>query len=132
MLNRKHHTSDPFPTQCEVGRCTTPPEEWFAVDECTFDVCSSHELELRAGEPHAVVEGEVLVGRDCTGEILGVRHTRTAASETTVIRLGHRGVVHQEVSLDSPADLRTALEALRGGKTRYPNGWNSEDYRPSG
>jgi hypothetical protein len=125
MLNRNHPTSDPFPARCEVRGCAAAPQDWFHAEEATFDVCGEHELELRAGEPYLLVDGEVLVGQDSTGQIVSVHRERTATSETAVIRLGREGVVHQEVSLDASADLTSALDALdadalegRGGRDR--------------
>ncbi|WP_422114624.1 hypothetical protein [Brachybacterium sp. UNK5269] len=112
MLHRKHAGSDPFPSQCEVRGCAAPPHDWFAVEDATFDVCSAHELELRAGEPYLLLGGEILVGQDSTGEVVGVHRERTPYAEAAVIRLGRRGVAHQEVRLDSSADLRSALDAL--------------------
>ncbi|ATG53795.1 hypothetical protein CFK41_02625 [Brachybacterium ginsengisoli] len=113
MLNGSRLESDPFPAQCEVRGCTRPPGEWFSIDSLSFDVCRDHDLELRAGEPYATEGEEILVGRDCTGDVLGVRLTGSSTSETAVIRLGRRGVTHQEVRLDSCTDLPAALSALR-------------------
>lgn len=128
MLNRNYASSDPFPDQCEVRGCAAPPRDWFHAEDATFDVCGEHELELRAGEPYALVDGEVLVGEDSTGEIVSVHRERTSTSATAVILLGREGIVHQEVSLDASTDLTSALGALgalgadalddRGGRDR--------------
>lgn len=81
MLNRNGHTADAFPDQCEVRGCTAPPREWFETSEFLLNVCSVHEFELRAGEPHAVVGKQVLVGRDYTNELFNVRHTALPARD---------------------------------------------------
>ncbi len=112
MLNRKRFDSDPFPAQCEVRGCEAPPGEWFDTDGFTYEVCGRHELELRAGEPHTTEEDEIVAGRDCTGDVLGVTRLRTETSETTVIKLGHEGVTYQEVRLPAGQDLENALRAL--------------------
>lgn len=111
ILNAERDNTDVFPTQCEVRGCITVPQAWFHTGCFTVDVCTTHELELRAGEPHTIIGKEVLVGRDCTGQLLGVR--RTQALDTIVLMLGREGVCHQEVTLDSATDLRSALDALR-------------------
>lgn len=112
MLNRKRFDTDPFPTQCEVRGCERPPHDWFDTDGFTFEVCAQHELELRAGEPHSTEADEIVAGSDCTREVLGVTRTRTETSETTIIKLGHEGVIYQEVHLHPDVDLDSALHAL--------------------
>lgn len=111
MLRRMRDHRALFPARCEVRGCTARPEEWFDANGRPFDVCRGHELELRAGEPHVVSGGEILVGRDSTGEVVSVRRDRTSNVETAVVGLGREGVVHQVVRLEC-ADLAPALDAL--------------------
>lgn len=119
MPYRKYDTSDVFPRTCEVRRCSARPRDWFPDGGMLFDVCREHEFELRAGEPHAIDAGKLLVGPDSTGQLLGVHAVRTPTSTTAVLALGRDGVVHLEVEIDlteggtEPAvRLRTALDAL--------------------
>lgn len=111
MLRREQDHRALFPARCEVRGCTARPQVWFDANGRPFDVCSVHELELRAGEPHVITEGEILVGRDSTGEVVSVRRDRTSSVETAVVCLGREGVVHQVVRLEC-ADLAPALDAL--------------------
>jgi hypothetical protein len=119
MLRRKRDHRALFPAQCEVRGCTARPEDWFDADQRPFDVCSVHELELRAGEPHVIADGELLVGRDSTGEVVSVRRDRTSSMEAAVVGLGREGVIHQVIRLEC-ADLAPALDALDadGSSTR--------------
>jgi len=127
MLSRRSVSSELFPHQCEVRGCSQPPSEWFNAGDVTAQVCGDHELELRAGEPYALERGEMLVGRDCTEEILGVGVARTTTSETAVVRLGRDGVTHQEVRLDSLDDLCTALRVLGDRAADRHQGRGRED-----
>lgn len=111
MLRRRRDHRALFPAQCEVRGCASRPEDWFDADDRPFDVCSVHELELRAGEPHVIADGEILVGRDSTGEVISVRRDRTSSLETAVVGLGRKGIVHQVIRLEC-ADLAPALDAL--------------------
>ena len=126
ILNAECDNTDAFPTRCEVRGCSTAPEAWFLTGRFTVDVCNTHELELRAGEPHTIVDNEVLAGRDCTGQLLRVR--RTQAPDTLELTLGREGISHQEVMLDSTTDLRSALDALRADSPTDRKGPDSWDH----
>ena len=110
MTLRKHQNSEIFPRRCEVRRCTAPPQTWYSAGSFEYEICGRHELELRAGEPYSVDEGEILVGQDATGELLAVEVDRTAGN--VLLRLGRFGAVNQVVRLDMPSGLRSALDAL--------------------
>lgn len=110
MTLHKHQNSETFPRTCEVRRCTVPPQTWFSAGSFEYEICGRHELELRAGEPYSVDEGEILVGQDATGELLAVDVDRTSGS--VLLRLGRHGAVNQVVRLDMPSGLRSALDAL--------------------
>ncbi len=112
MLNRNGGDADPFPARCEVRGCDAPPQACFTQGRLTFDVCDRHGLELRAGEPHAVEADQILIGQQCTGDLLGVHHETQPPSRCAVIELGRGGVVHQEVVLEHPVDLWSVLQIL--------------------
>ena len=66
------------------------------------------------------------MGHDCTGQLLNVRHTQ--APDALILTLGRDGVPHQEVTLDSATDLRSALAALRAHSPIDRRGRDYEDH----
>lgn len=90
------------------------PQEWFEFDHHSFDVCSAHGLQLRAGEAHSVQDDELLVGSEAASELLDIRTTATPTGTVLTLRLGHHGMIDQEVPLKVTPTLRASMRDLLG------------------
>ncbi|APX34053.1 hypothetical protein BH708_16585 [Brachybacterium sp. P6-10-X1] len=107
---REH--AEAFPRRCEVRGCGSRPQEWFESNDHVFDVCSAHGLQLRAGEALTIEGDEILVGPEAAAEILDVRTATTPTGTVLTLRLGHHGVVDQEVPLKVTSTFRASIRDL--------------------
>ncbi|GAA1487922.1 hypothetical protein [Brachybacterium sacelli] len=107
---RRH--ANAFPVQCEVRGCRSMPQEWFEFDHHSFDVCSAHGLQLRAGEAHSVQDDELLVGPEAASELLDLHISTTPTGTVLTLWLGHHGLVDQEVPLKVTPTLRASMRDM--------------------
>lgn len=104
--------ADAFPVRCEVRGCGSRPQEWFESDHHVFDVCSAHGLQMRAGEAFTIKDDELLVGPEAAAEILDVCTAATPTGTVLTLRLGHHGVIDQEVPLKVTPTFRESIRDL--------------------
>ncbi|WP_422116583.1 hypothetical protein [Brachybacterium sp. UNK5269] len=105
------------PARCDVQGCAQPSKEWFTVQQPTFNVCHTHGERLRSGESHTAHGSELSVGLDDPGELLGVRWSKTAEATVMVLKLGHDGVVDQEVPVRVTSQLADLLRVRDGSRS---------------
>lgn len=114
MRSGDHPRIDAFPSRCEVRGCGTEPQEWFDVEQHTFEVCHAHGLQLRAGEAFTPLDGELLVGSDSACELIDVQRLTTATGPLYTLAIGHHGVVEDEIPMMIGPGQRAILRTLLG------------------
>lgn len=107
---REH--AEAFPNRCEVRGCDSPPQEWFESDDHVFDVCSTHGLQLRAGEARTIKDDELLVGSDAAAELISIRSRWTPTGTVLTLQLGHHGVIDREVPLKVTPTFRHSIRTV--------------------
>jgi hypothetical protein len=106
--------TDLFPAHCQVRGCESPPQEWFEIEQHSFEVCHAHGLQLRAGEAFTTTDAEILAGLDSASELINVRRLRTATGTVYTLEIGHHGVIEDEVPVKVTPQQRAALASLLG------------------
>ena len=89
-------------------------EEWFEIEQSSFEVCHAHGLQLRAGEAFTITDAEILAGLDSASELINVRRLRTATGTVFTLEIGHHGVIEDEVPVKVTPQQRAALASLLG------------------
>lgn len=116
MRSGNHRRIDAFPSRCEVRGCNADPQEWYEVEQHTFEVCHAHGLQLRAGENFTPVGGEILVGLDSACELIDVQRLKTATGAVYTLAIGRHGVVEDEIPMMIGPGQRAVLRTLLGDR----------------
>ena len=89
-----------------------PPQEWFQLEDADFDVCHAHGLQLRAGESYTTLDDEIHVGPDSASELINIHISKTLTGTVLTLRLGHHGLIEQEIPMLFTPRLRASLRPL--------------------